>query len=427
MKSPYDPLPGISSAKLLDDLDTIRWATETMELQKSLLPQNSALAEAMRGIDSTRTLVETAAMSQSLAETFRSIIGPLDQINASMASARQLHEAFGANSVTSRLAEATRSLTSGLSFSSARQIAEAMEGMKINARIFEDQFRPVNQVDLSRITDMFTAATQPLKGIAEITRQFDQISQLSVPLINIQDSISSARAIAELSTIGAAVNIAPPFNPGIVKILRTDLGDWRDTSIDPMAMLDDPAARIAAYMGQGFNAELTDFPAQSFDAALTATNISLGATRADLAPPPSDEVPEFNVEAYQWLYVLETQLRDFIVRRLKAAHARWEQRLPQGMHDKWQEKKARELAEGKPEQPIIHYADFTDYNDIILGGANWRECFKDVFKREESVREGFNRLRPIRLIVAHNRILTSEELLLLNVEARLFLRAIGYF
>lgn len=432
MKSPYDPFSGHSSAQLVDQLDMMRRATADMEMQKYLFPQNSALAEAVRGIDSTRELTEIASMRSRLLEAAQNIVGPLDQIHASIASARQLHEAFGANSVTSRFAEAARALTDtlepiGASFSSARQIAEALENVKINARLFDDQFRAATHADWARIGEMVSAATRPLHGIAEVTRQFDQLSKLSMPIIRLEDSLQSARAIAELSTIGAAVNLAPPFNSAVVKSLRIDLGDWRDTTLDPTAMLDDPAARVAAYKAQGFNTELTDFPAQGFDAALTATNISLGVARADPAPPPREDVPECNRKGYDWLYILETRLRAFIVSRLQAVHPNWEQRLPKGMHDRWQAKKATEMAEGRPEQPIIHYADFSDYNDIILGNANWRDCFKETFKREEAVREAFNRLRPIRIVVAHMRILTSEEHMLLNLEVRRLLRAIGYF
>jgi hypothetical protein len=431
MKSPYDPLTVISSAKQLDELDTAHRAATGMELQKFLLPQSSALAEAMRGIDSTHKLIEAATGGSRLAEVVRGITGPMDQINASIASARQLHEAFGVNSVTSRFAEAARVISDALapvstSFSSARQISEVLESVKINARMFNDQFRVANHADWTRISEMVSAATQPLQGIAEITRQFDQLSKLSLPVIKLGDSLHSARAIAELSTIGAAVNIAPPFNAGLVRTLRADLGDWRDTILDPTAMLDDPDARVAAYVSQGFNTELTDFPAQSFDATLAATNISLGTVHADLAPPPSEDVPEGNRKGYDWIYILETRLRAFIVNRLQAVHPRWEQRLPSGMYEQWQERKAKEMAEGRPEQPIIHYADFADYNDIILGNANWRDCFKQTFKRQEAVREAFNRLRPIRIVVAHMRILTSEEHMLLNLEVRRLLRAIGY-
>ncbi|MET4332065.1 hypothetical protein ABIB80_007927 [Bradyrhizobium sp. i1.15.2] len=144
MKSPYDPLSGHSSAELLDQLDMMRRATTAMELQKYLSPESSALANAMRDIDSTRKLIEAASIGSRLTETIRGITGPLDQINASVASARQLHEVFGVNSVTSRFAEAARIISDTLapvstSFSSAQQISEALESVKINARMFNDQ------------------------------------------------------------------------------------------------------------------------------------------------------------------------------------------------------------------------------------------------------------------------------------------------
>src|SRR6266436_251988 len=82
-------------------------------------------------------------------------------------------------------------------------------------------------------------------------------------------------------------------------------------------------------------------------------------------------------QAYQWLFVFERELRTYVARRLSdASHRPWETRLPAGMHDKWQSKKAEALAKGEAEQPLISYADFSDYTDIVLGRANWRDCFQ---------------------------------------------------
>ncbi|SDF50033.1 hypothetical protein SAMN05216337_105837 [Bradyrhizobium brasilense] len=320
----------------------------------------------------------------------------------------------------------------GGGFSEAmRRMSEVPASLKFlqeSAYNFEQQFRLINQHDLAKLSGLAAQITIPkwtnVVAMAGVNSQ-RQLEGIRAPFIQMQDSLKSLRGFSELSAIGAAVRIVEPFEADLVENLRRDLGDWRNAEADTDDLLDDPAARVTLYEERGFNAELTDFPADGFESALTVTGIDLGAVSEALAPPPSDVVPVFNVHAYQWLFVFEREIRTFILKCLtEAGDGNWEARLPNGMREKWQEKKTKALSEGESEQPLIHYADFADYSDIILGRANWRDCFRGTFKREEAVREGFNRLRPIRLITAHMRVMTNEEWLILNLEIRRLLRAI---
>lgn len=319
----------------------------------------------------------------------------------------------------------------GTDFNEAiRRMSEVPASFKLlqeSASSFERQFRLINQHDLAKLSGLTVSIPAWSNDIAMTGVNLQlQLESMAAPFIQIQNSLKSLRGFSELSAIGAAVRLVDPFDAGLVINLRRDLGDWRDTGVDATDLLDDPAGRVSLYEEHGFNAELTDFPAEGFESALTVTGIDLGAVSAVLAPPPSDMVPAFNVHAYQWLFVFERELRAFIIKCLtEAGGGTWEARLPNGMRERWEEKKAKAQSEGESEQPLINYADFADYIDIILGRANWRDCFKGTFKREEAVREGFNRLRPIRLITAHMRVLTNEEWLILNLEVRRILRAIG--
>jgi hypothetical protein len=309
------------------------------------------------------------------------------------------------------------------------EVPDSVKMLQETVLNYEKQFRLSNNEDLLRLSDLTSkmAAPEWVSNFSTVGLEFQrQLEMIQVPFIQMEDSLKSLRGFSELSAIGTAVRLIEPFDSSLVQSLRRDLGDWRDMEVDATDLLDDPVGRVALYEEQGFNPELTDFPAQGFESALTVTGIDLGSVSTALAPPSADMVPVFNVQAYQWLFVFERELRAFIVKRLtEAGSGNWEVRLPPGMRDKWKEKKAKALAEGESEQPLIHYADFADYNDIILGQANWRDCFKGTFKREEAVREGFNRLRPIRLVTAHMRVLTHEEWLVLNLEIRRLLRAIG--
>jgi hypothetical protein len=49
------------------------------------------------------------------------------------------------------------------------------------------------------------------------------------------------------------------------------------------------------------------------------------------------------------------------------------------------------------EQPLIAYADFSDYLPIIERADNWNRIFKAVFNRKIDVQESFIRLHLIRI------------------------------
>ena len=79
---------------------------------------------------------------------------------------------------------------------------------------------------------------------------------------------------------------------------------------------------------------------------------------------------------------------------------------------------------GYSEQPLIDYADFTDYRAIIERKDNWNAVFKPVFGRAEDVRESFQRLFPVRITTMHARLITRDDELLLLVETKRVLKAI---
>jgi hypothetical protein len=73
----------------------------------------------------------------------------------------------------------------------------------------------------------------------------------------------------------------------------------------------------------------------------------------------------------------------------------------------------------------IAYADFTDYEPIISRKDNWNDVFKLVFNQPESLRESLQRLYPVRLATMHARLITQDDQLLLYIETKRILKAIG--
>ena len=236
--------------------------------------------------------------------------------------------------------------------------------------------------------------------------------------------------------MGGLLGARPGFDENVSALLRTGLGDWRDSITWPTAIFDDLTARSEFYVGRGFDTELTDFPAPAFRETVTIARLRrepptlVDAYGAPVARAESDDEEIALVrtnEAHDWLLRLETQLRRFIDHHMTQAYGPdWPRhRLPNGLYEKWAEKKQRaEDAVGRV-RPLIAYADFTDYEPVLCRGDNWREIFVRYFHRRESVRETFQRLHPIRLDTMHARPITQDDELLLYVETRRLTKVIA--
>jgi len=86
------------------------------------------------------------------------------------------------------------------------------------------------------------------------------------------------------------------------------------------------------------------------------------------------------------------------------------------MRTQWQKKRDDAVARGEPKRPLIAYADFTDYEKIIVRRDNWNNVFQSVFCRKELVQESLRRLYPIRICTMHARIITQNDELYLHAE-----------
>ena len=93
-------------------------------------------------------------------------------------------------------------------------------------------------------------------------------------------------------------------------------------------------------------------------------------------------------------------------------------RLPNGILDSWKQKQQSDLKTDVEVQPLIEYADFTDYQRIIELRLNWSTVFKQYSGRPEDTRESLQRLYPVRLASIHARIINTDDILLLMVETK---------
>lgn len=246
------------------------------------------------------------------------------------------------------------------------------------------------------------------------------------PWLKVEHAERSAYAFAEMQALGRTLRDYPPFDVTAVASLRSSLGDWRDPITQPSNLFVDPMLRSGFYIERGFNPSLTDFTVPAFDESLDI---------AGLRVREPDEPDEGNAEddglararrAFATLQDFEVAIRRFIERVMHAAYGDdWMKRqLPPDMLDQWRAKRETAVKAGETERPLIDYADFTDYRQIIERRDNWKDVFKPIFGRPEDVRESFQRLFPLRIATMHARIVTLDDQLLLTVETARVLRAI---
>jgi hypothetical protein len=250
------------------------------------------------------------------------------------------------------------------------------------------------------------------------------VQSMHTPWLLRDNAAQSVLAFAEIQAIGHGLRNFAPFDATLSDTLRLSLGDWRDIPSFPPAIFDNAVARSAFYVARGFNPDLTEFTAEAFDETTTIA----GLDAEDYSETVDDEETGLvrTNRAHDRLQRFERQLRVFIDRLMTAEFgAEWTKRqTPSGMLDSWKNAKETAMARGGEDEPLIAYADFTDYIKIIERSDNWKRVFAAVFNRRESVQESFFRLFPIRISVAHARIITLDDEMYLKIEMHRLSKAI---
>lgn len=292
--------------------------------------------------------------------------------------------------------------------------------------------------EMTRLVDALRSSrlSAGLVGFAEKTTGLRQaIERMSAPWLDSQNALRSIAGPADLHGIGYALRNLAAFDDGLTDALRAGLGDWRDPISWPSEIFTDLEIRTDFYAGLGFDHALTAFPTPAFEEGLDISGVRRDPPPLIIryeAPVPASDSEEQEEDlaranlAHDWLQRLETQLRAFIDERMTQAFGTdWARhRLPNGMYDQWVEKKRKAQHAHSTNRPLIAYADFTDYAILICRADNWREVFAAFFGRQESVRETFQRLYPIRVDTMHARPITQDDELLLYVEARRLIKMI---
>ncbi|MDX1170682.1 hypothetical protein GOL87_27620 [Sinorhizobium medicae] len=299
-------------------------------------------------------------------------------------------------------------------------VSERLRGFQEIGETFRQLERQFVLPDMSAIQDLLktypmdlsAAMREALGGVDGIR---DRMAALRTSWLDFDQQALSARAFLDIQMVGGLVSASNAFSVSIATALRTELGDWRDPITFNPPDLIDPSARLALYDGLGFNANLTHFTEEAYQETVQIAGL---AVIEDLETVEEDEGMGRNSRAYESLLRFEREIRAFIVAVMTARFgARWmKQQLPNGMLDRWMEKRETDIQHGAEAAPLIEYADFTDYKAIIERGDNWTKVFQPIFGRKEDVRESFQRLFPVRIATMHARIITLDDDLILRAE-----------
>ena len=389
-------MPELSSRQLINTLDGVRIALE---------PVSAAAPRAIDLAPSIRGLIENATRSR---ESFRSLLGPVEDLRRS-----------------------TRVDNAGQIAAEFKRVSALNDQIRKSYRLPEltESFRSLQSQELQ-------ALWKTLDRSRESANAFQSaIARLTVPWLNATNALRSAAGFRELQGSGRLSRDAPAFDRGSADRQRLVLGDW-PTSIDWSDWIfADPQARCEFYQHRGLDSALTGFLAEAFGRIVSSAGVKgpLPTRVPDYSPGRGDDNDELETgfartkAAYGQILRFETYIRQFIERTMQADFGKdWiKQRVPPDIQSAWSKKKAMATDRGEPEHPLIDYADFTDYEKIILRKDNWRDVFAVIFTRRTLVQESFQRLYPIRVRTMHTRLVTLDDVLYLYVETKHLLSAMA--
>lgn len=336
---------------------------------------------------------------------------------------RILRAALGPSEELRRAIDSMSSMTRSIDPASLAAISRFQDSMAdLTARFRLPEFGETARALQAHQETFARIAASHADSMSAVQRAMESMKS---PWLDTERILQSMEGMASLHGIGNALKTMPGFSDNLSDLLRSHLGDWRDPIVLP-ENITDIAVRTGFYDERGFDSALTGFPADAFDEGVEVFGIRVEPPPIVLAygppVPPSSDVDEEagfgrTNTAHDWLQRMESHLRSFIDTVMTNAHGPdWpKSRLPNGVYDQWQGKKQKAEQAGRPAAPLIAYADFNDYVLVVGRSDNW-PLFAPFFTRIESFRESMQRLHPIRLDVAHSRIITQDDEIYLYVE-----------
>ena len=309
-----------------------------------------------------------------------------------------------------------------------RDMEVAQEQLRALTRFPLEQFRSPAALEIGRLMaqlDRNPVAEWMRSEHARTQRQMQEaMAAIRQPFLGVGRELACFNAAFELQTIGLAVRNDLGFDIAFARMLRDDLGDWRQMP-EETTQPDDVEGRAALYVARGMDPALTAFPAPTFADLLDRAGLVLPALPEERGAAMASTEFDGSKSAYAWLLHFEHAMRGFIDQAMtRAVGPGWIlQRVPADILTRWKARQQEAAAARMDRRSLLEHADFMDYPQIITRKDNWRDVFKPVFAREDNVRESFHRLKPVRNATMHAALITQQDLLLMCVEIHRLMRA----
>lgn len=260
---------------------------------------------------------------------------------------------------------------------------------------------------------------QSVGNIQQASGRFAALSEMfasiNKPWLDIKSPAYSIAGITTLSNIATKLDTHVPFGKTIPALLRENVGDWRKDISLPVNFTQSNATRQQFYEKVGVDHTIAAFPEASYGQILEVTK--LGKLTIDLREFPEPNLEALNLDqslkenndVYRRLLVFEIWIRKVIDEAVtKKFGANWyKQNMPADIYQNCNDRKQKwETTWSKKHTgSLMDFADFPDYQTLVMKRDFWREVFKPMLgnARQEDIKESFQRLMPIRIEVAHAR------------------------
>jgi hypothetical protein len=439
---PADSLEAFQGAirqRIAEQTERMRALPRDVSFAISRIPDIDSAASLAREMARSNSLLDLAGINSVRAhyQAELAALGPLAAFADRLSEERRAFDILGGQYREMRALAKSRwagiEMAGGFAGIHANAMAHAAEIERMSRQI-RDQLRVYESpFDSLRIKDALSALdATAYKGFAPALVEIESVAAaLKGPWVNKIHPELSAFGVTHIVALAAAAHAPTPFAVPAVAAIREALGDWRELRM-PWRFLPEANLRERFYLDHGFDRNLIQLPEPAFSQALVSVGLVRPPASAPAEEPPADEeaiLQQRMNRAYALFVRFERTLREFIDVQISAkCGPDWERHRCHGngkIYQRWVAKRDAEVGNGLKPQKLIHYIDFREYADLITKADNWREVFKDIFQREENVRETFARLGPVRVCTMHARTITKIEFSLAASEITRLLIAIG--
>ena len=133
---------------------------------------------------------------------------------------------------------------------------------------------------------------------------------------------------------------------------------------------------------------------------------------------------------YETMFNLENSMREFVDKQLSSISKNWikekvpDPKMVEGWKNRMEDYNKRKTTETKNTK-LIDFSDFYDLVTLIVNKGNWKACFEKYFGNVGVIQTKMYELIPVRNDIAHNRSVTEDDILMLNLYSKQILRMIN--